>query len=273
MRPLVQPSDEPAQFGRSLPGKARQHSQVVRLGQTRRLVHRSHHRVGLTTGWPNQRRLDHHLDVKVEQSLFDRRVMSTFAHAMGTLEEIAVKRGKEPTGAELSDAVGDGVSRELCIGVIKALKSKVISDSLNRVSMGPCYCSSVWCAQSGRFSRRSINLAYEGGRAPAHSRHAKARRSLRSGDRVAAPPLRSHPSGRSRSPGRKARADGLLESHTRAVRGCARLPRPRKSAGARPTPRTMGFAPRGIGLLRPRRSPRHGSPRSAGDARRGKCAN
>lgn len=114
-------------FGRSLSGRAREHSQVVRLGQTRRgsyivpIISRA--RFSL-----EPERHEEHLDVGVEESLFERRVMSTFATALGTLEEIAVTSGRSVKGSELSDAVSVGVSRELCMGVLRALKSASISD-------------------------------------------------------------------------------------------------------------------------------------------------
>lgn len=115
-----------SQFGRSLPGRARQHSHVVRVGQTQRgsyivpIISRARYSFG--DAIPEQ-----HLDVAVEESLYERRVMSTFATALGTLEEVAVRRSRSPKGSELTDAVGEGVSRELVLGVLRALKSEAIS--------------------------------------------------------------------------------------------------------------------------------------------------
>lgn len=114
-------------FGRSLSGKAREHSHVVRVGQTQRgsyivpIISRARYAL-------EQPVSEAHLDVEVEESLFDRRVMSTFARALGTLEELAVTHGRTPKGSEVTDAVSEGVSRELCTGVLKALKSPSISD-------------------------------------------------------------------------------------------------------------------------------------------------
>jgi hypothetical protein len=118
-------------FGRTIPNKARDHAHVVRVGQTQRgsyivpIISRA--RYSLADAVPEQ-----HLDMNVERSLYERRVMSTFASAIGTLEEIAVRRGTAPRGAELTDAVDAGVSRELCLGVLKALKS----DSISKLSIG-----------------------------------------------------------------------------------------------------------------------------------------
>ena len=113
-------------FGRSLPGAAREHSRVVRLGQTQRgsyvvpIISRA--RFAL------QNAPEEHLDIKVEESLFERRVMSTLATSLGTLEEIAVNMRHKPNKADIADAVSVGVSRELCLGVLTALKSPAISE-------------------------------------------------------------------------------------------------------------------------------------------------
>lgn len=113
-------------FGRQIPSAAREHAQHVRVGQTERgsyivpIISRA--RFGLAESVPEQ-----HLDVQVEESLFDRRVMSTLATALGTLEQLT-DPGRPPEGPDLTDAVHEGVSRELCVGLAKALRAPAISD-------------------------------------------------------------------------------------------------------------------------------------------------
>jgi hypothetical protein len=62
----------------------------------------------------------------VEESLFDRRVLTTFAGALGVLEEITTS-DHEARRAEITDAVSSGVSRELCLNLAKALDVQEIS--------------------------------------------------------------------------------------------------------------------------------------------------
>ena len=119
-------------FGQGLPARAKAHSRVVRVGQTQRgsyvvpIISRarfaapSEEADEMTDG-------GQHLDLKVEESLFDRRVLSTMATALDTLHQIS-SAARLPSGAELSDAVSVGVSRDLCVGVEKALKSPSISE-------------------------------------------------------------------------------------------------------------------------------------------------
>ncbi|MGW7003889.1 hypothetical protein ACWGCW_13955 [Streptomyces sp. NPDC054933] len=61
------------------------------------------------------------LDIQVEESRFDRRVVATMAHALGILQEIAVTRDHMPAPAEMNDAVAESVSRELCDAIFKVL--------------------------------------------------------------------------------------------------------------------------------------------------------
>jgi hypothetical protein len=121
-----------SQFGRGLPGQARSHSRIVRVGQTQRgsyvvpVISRA--RFAESTGPSKSPKLeDQHLDIEVEESLFERRALSTMASALDVLHSMASGE-REATGADLSDAVDAGVSRELCLGVEKALQSPSISE-------------------------------------------------------------------------------------------------------------------------------------------------
>jgi hypothetical protein len=113
-------------FGRSLPWAAREHSRSVRIGQTQRgsyivpIISRA--RFGVDANRPP----DQHLDVDVEESLFDRRVLTTFAGALGALQDLTDSdRVAHPS--EIADAVSVGVSRELCVSLANALDAQEIS--------------------------------------------------------------------------------------------------------------------------------------------------
>jgi hypothetical protein len=112
-------------FGRSLPRAAREHSKSVRLGQTQRgsyivpIISRA--RFGVDASQPQE-----HLDVDVEESLFDRRVLTTFAGALGALQDLTdASRVARPS--EIADAVSVGVSREMCTSLASALDSQGVS--------------------------------------------------------------------------------------------------------------------------------------------------
>jgi hypothetical protein len=114
-------------FGQSVPLKARDHARHVRLGQTRR---GSYILPVISPARPAPPPLDGdqlHLDMDVEETLFDRRVMTTMAHALKTLEEMA-SRDRLPSPSEIADSVGEGVSRELCIALDSIITSTEITE-------------------------------------------------------------------------------------------------------------------------------------------------
>lgn len=112
-------------FGKSIPAAAREHAKTVRVGQTMRgsyiipIISRA--RFGL----PEMKA--EHLEVKTEESLFDRRVMATMARALGTLETL-LNSESETSQATLNEAVGEGISRELCLAVRRAVAPPTVSE-------------------------------------------------------------------------------------------------------------------------------------------------
>lgn len=116
-----------AHFGKTTPWAARHHAHSVRVGHTRRGSYvvpiLSRARFGLNT----VRSVDH-LDVAVEEQLFDRRVMTTLAQALQTIETIVSGPDPASRGSEVADAVSVGVTRDLCLGITRSLGSKSISD-------------------------------------------------------------------------------------------------------------------------------------------------
>ncbi|MFL4494701.1 hypothetical protein ACJ6WD_26130 [Streptomyces sp. VTCC 41912] len=107
---------------RNFPTRARDQAREVRLGQTRRGSYIvpiiSQARSPEDVYAPQQE----HIDIQVEETLFDRRVTATMSRALGVLEEMAGAE-RAPTPSEIADSVGEGVSYELCQALSKVVKS------------------------------------------------------------------------------------------------------------------------------------------------------
>lgn len=107
-----------AHFSRSMPLLARTHAKTLRIGHTRRgsyivpILSPAHTSPALPED--EEPRL---FALAVEETLFDRRVMTTLSSALGRLEDIAVTASRMPTQSEVADSVEGGVSRELCEAV------------------------------------------------------------------------------------------------------------------------------------------------------------
>jgi hypothetical protein len=111
---------------RNFPTRARDQAREVRLGQTRRGSYIvpiiSQARAPEDVYAPQQE----HIDVQVEETLFDRRVTATMSRALGVLEELA-GGGRLPTPSEIADSVGEGVSYELCQALSKVVKADSVA--------------------------------------------------------------------------------------------------------------------------------------------------
>ncbi|MFJ9131424.1 MULTISPECIES: hypothetical protein [unclassified Streptomyces] len=111
---------------RNFPTRARDQAREVRLGQTRRGSYIvpiiSQARSPEDVYSPRQ----DHIDVQIEETLFDRRVTATMSRALGVLEDMA---GAEhaPTASEINDSIGEGVSYELCQALAKVVKTESVS--------------------------------------------------------------------------------------------------------------------------------------------------
>ncbi|MEU5187943.1 hypothetical protein AB0G83_12520 [Streptomyces klenkii] len=110
---------------RNFPLRAKDQAREVRLGQTRRGSYIvpiiSQARSPEDVYVPQQE----HIDIEIEETLFDRRVTATMSRALGVLEQMASSE-RRPTGSEIADSVGEGVSYELC----RALSKVVNADSV-----------------------------------------------------------------------------------------------------------------------------------------------
>ncbi|MFB6616168.1 hypothetical protein ACFCV9_18470 [Streptomyces sp. NPDC056367] len=115
---------------RNFPTRARDQAKEVRLGQTRRGSYIvpiiSQARSSEDVYSPRQ----DHIDVQVEETLFDRRVTATMSRALGVLEDMASAE-REPTPSEISDSIREGVSYELC----QALAKVVSTDSVGALEV------------------------------------------------------------------------------------------------------------------------------------------
>ncbi|MFG2863125.1 hypothetical protein [Streptomyces sioyaensis] len=111
---------------RNFPTRARDQAREVRLGQTRRGSYIvpiiSQARSPEDVYAPQQE----HIDIQVEETLFDRRVTATMSRALGVLEEMAGAE-REPTPSEIADSVGEGVSYELCQALSKVVRSDSVA--------------------------------------------------------------------------------------------------------------------------------------------------
>ncbi|RMB83610.1 hypothetical protein [Streptomyces shenzhenensis] len=111
---------------RNFPTRARDQAREVRLGQTRRGSYIvpiiSQARSPEDVYSPRQ----DHIDVQIEETLFDRRVTATMSRALGVLEDMA---GAEhaPTVSEINDSIGEGVSYELCQALAKVVNTESVS--------------------------------------------------------------------------------------------------------------------------------------------------
>ncbi|MFD0505167.1 hypothetical protein ACFQ0G_24345 [Streptomyces chiangmaiensis] len=111
---------------RNFPSRARDQAREVRLGQTRRGSYIvpiiSQARSPEDVYAPRQ----DHIDVQVEETLFDRRVTATMSRALGVLEDMAGAE-REPTRSEINDSIGEGVTYELCRALTKVVNTDSVS--------------------------------------------------------------------------------------------------------------------------------------------------
>ncbi|UNO42475.1 hypothetical protein [Streptomyces sp. MST-110588] len=111
---------------RNFPARARDQAREVRLGQTRRgsyivpIISQARSPEDVYT--PQQE----HIDIEVEETLFDRRVTATMSRALGVLEEMA-SADRHPTLSEIADSVGEGVSYELCQALTKVVNAESVA--------------------------------------------------------------------------------------------------------------------------------------------------
>ncbi|MFI0411638.1 hypothetical protein [Actinomadura sp. 3N508] len=116
-------------FGSSMPVRAREHLLNVRLGQTQRGSYILPIISKAVPAPPVSDDPQEELDIGLEESLFDRRGTSTMSDALQTLHEIAVVRSEQrPSRQDVTDAVHDGVSRELCNAIDTALTRESVAE-------------------------------------------------------------------------------------------------------------------------------------------------
>ncbi|MFI6941950.1 hypothetical protein ACIBI4_21985 [Streptomyces sp. NPDC050418] len=111
---------------RNFPARARDQAREVRLGQTRRGSYIvpiiSQARSPEDVYSPGQ----NHIEIQVEETLFDRRVTATMSRALGVLEDMATAE-RAPTPSEITDSIGEGVSYELCQALAKVVNTESVS--------------------------------------------------------------------------------------------------------------------------------------------------
>jgi hypothetical protein len=116
-------------FGHRKTKQAREHARLVRMGQTRRgsyvipIISRLpalEEDAGDTSGADQDRLLE------ATVVPFQRQVMATLARGMATVHQLAVEGARAPTQRQLNEAVGSGVSAELCGAIERALSAETV---------------------------------------------------------------------------------------------------------------------------------------------------
>lgn len=115
-------------FGHAVPHKAREQARSVLVGHTRPgsyvvpVISRA--QIPDVTWDDNAPRLVE----KVEQASFDRRMVVTLAKSLDVLHQLAVVQENEPSNREVHDGVGEGLSYELCNGVVQSLRDPAVRE-------------------------------------------------------------------------------------------------------------------------------------------------
>ncbi|MGN9915976.1 hypothetical protein [Micromonospora palomenae] len=113
-------------FGRSMPKRARDQARRALVGHTRPgsyvvpIINNA--RLPDLPSQDEQPRLIE----SVEEAAFERRVTTNLARALGVLQEIAVVRENKPSVRDVHDAVGEGLSFEMCRAIVRPLQEQVV---------------------------------------------------------------------------------------------------------------------------------------------------
>ncbi|WP_147434602.1 hypothetical protein [Micromonospora musae] len=115
-------------FGHAVPKRAREQARNVLVGHT----HPGSYVVPVITkarvpdaSWENDRP---RLVEEVEELSFDRRMVVTLAKGLTVLHELGVVSENEPSNRDVYDGVGEGISYELCDGVLRSLRDPSVQD-------------------------------------------------------------------------------------------------------------------------------------------------
>ncbi|MCW3844396.1 hypothetical protein ONA70_30345 [Micromonospora yasonensis] len=113
-------------FGRSMPKKARDQAKRALVGHTRPgsyVVPIINNARLPDLPWEEEQP---RLIESVEEAAFERRVATNLARALGALQEIAVVRESRPSNRDLHDAVGEGLSFEMCRAIVRPLQEEIV---------------------------------------------------------------------------------------------------------------------------------------------------
>ncbi|WP_157563490.1 hypothetical protein [Micromonospora chokoriensis] len=115
-------------FGHSVPKRAREQARNVLVGHTRP----GSYVVPVITkarvpdaSWDDDRP---RLVEEVEELSYDRRMVVTLAKGLTALHELGVGSGTEPTNRDVYDGVREGISYELCDGVLRSLRDPTVQN-------------------------------------------------------------------------------------------------------------------------------------------------
>ncbi len=120
---VVQPRSH---FGHSIPKVAREHGRSVRMGQTRRgsYIIPIISRVPILDSLDGE---DERLFDDAGYEPFPRQAMRRLASALTVLRDMT-NQGRVPSGQEINESVGEGVSHELCSAVAATLETHSVTN-------------------------------------------------------------------------------------------------------------------------------------------------
>lgn len=115
-------------FGKSIPKRAREQANKSLVGHTRpgSYIVPIINSARLPDTQPEDEQQLRLIET-VEEAAFERRATTTLARALGVLHEITVDRGHSPSTQEIHDAVGEGISVEMCRSIVMSLKNDVVN--------------------------------------------------------------------------------------------------------------------------------------------------
>ncbi|MEU8374735.1 hypothetical protein AB0C22_16645 [Micromonospora sp. NPDC048894] len=143
-------------YGRSMPRSAREQAKRTLVGHTRP----GSYIVPVIT----QARLPElpwqsdqpHLIEHVEAAAFERRATTTLAHALGALEEIATSRSR-PSVRVVNEAVGEGLSFEMCRAISRPLQDSIIHKVNVDIAWAPGVTAPAGAGTSFNFPKESAD--------------------------------------------------------------------------------------------------------------------
>ncbi|MET7808597.1 hypothetical protein [Micromonospora chersina] len=139
-------------YGRSIPRRAREQAKKTVVGHTRPgsyvipIINQA--RIPEAPWESDQPRLVE----SVEEAAFERRVTTNLARALGVLEGMALQ-AERPSVRDINDAVGEGLSFEMCRAMARPLQDEVVRDVSVSIAWAPGVSAPRGVARTFEFPR------------------------------------------------------------------------------------------------------------------------